>query len=132
MSITRIDKPDHSISVDVVADPNGIYEPKGDLLAWIRQTFNTSPGKFSLRTKQRDPHNYGNKERRLYDTELFSCDTMEELLLELLIKANHMSKNIMYLNTPDGDVMYALDRASGGFSVKEIIYGSEEILEREP
>jgi len=106
--------------------PSPMYNPKGKLLKWLRTVFNTKPTKYVVRTKQRDPHNTGNGQGRLYDKEVFVCNTKDELIAELLKASNHMSNDICYLTQPNGKVVYALDTASGGFSVAKIISGGEE------
>lgn len=94
-----------------------MYSPAGKLLKWLNTVFNTKPTKYVIRSKQRDPFNYGNPEGRLYDKEVFVCDSKDELIAELLIWANHMSKNVMYLTQPNGKVVYAATVASGGFTI---------------
>ena len=73
--------------------------------------------------KQRDPFNTGNKDSKLYDREVISASSITVLLEELLLWANHMSSDIMYLTTPEGKTLYARDTASGGFSVDKYILG---------
>jgi len=111
--------------VDCLEGGQPMYAPEGKLLAWLRSAFNSSPGKWSVRVKARDPHNWGNRENMLYDTEIISADSIMGLIEELLIKANHMNTGIMYLNTPEGDTIYARDTHSGGFSVDKYILGDE-------
>lgn len=96
---------------------NAMYSPTGKLLDWLKKVFNTKPTKYVIRSKQRDPFNSGNPDGRLYDRELFFCDSKDELIAELLICANHMSKNVMYLTQPNGKVVYAATAASGGFTI---------------
>lgn len=102
-----------------------MYSPKGRLLAWLRKSFNSSPGKWSIRYKQRDPVNYGNgsDDPNLHDTEILVAESIHELLEMLLLKANHMQSGIMYCNTPEGDVIYSRKEASGGFSVDKYVLG---------
>ncbi len=96
-----------------------MYSPTGKLKAWLKKVFNTKPNKYVLRTKQRDPFNYGNKEGRLYDRELIVCNTKDELIAKLLTHANRMSNDVMYLTQPNGKTVYAAKTASGGFTVDE-------------
>jgi len=110
-------------SSDCYDSKHPMYTPKGKLLAWLREVHNDSPGKYAIRKKQRDPFNTGNKDRKLYDREVITAVSINELLEELLKWANHMSSDIMYLTTPKGDTIYARDTASGGFSVDKYILG---------
>ena len=103
-----------------------MYNPQGKLLAWLKQVFNYRPTKYVVRSKQRDPHNWGNPEGRLYDKEVFVCNTKDELISTLLLSLNHMSTNVMYLTKPNGDVVYSNKIASGGFSVQKMIQGESE------
>ena len=88
---------------------DAMYNPKGRLLAWIRKVFNYHPTKYVVRSKQRDPHNWGNRENVLCDKELIVADTKDELIAKLLDSHNHMSKNICYLTYPNGKIVYDED-----------------------
>jgi hypothetical protein len=96
-----------------------MYKPTGKLLKWLRTVFNHRPNKYVVRSKARDPNNWGNKEGRLYDREMIVCDTKDELIAILLQRANHMSNNVMYLTQPNGKIVYAAKTASGGFVVDQ-------------
>jgi hypothetical protein len=121
VNMTTIDscEPNEYITIEEARSDSSspMYSPKGKLLKWLRTVFNTKPKKYVIRTKQRDPFNYGNPEGRLYDREIFVCNTKDELIAELLSCANHMSSDVMYLTQPNGKVVYAAKTASGGFKV---------------
>lgn len=105
-------------SEDAKSDsPYPQYTPQGKLLKWLRKVFNFKPSKYVVRSKQRDPYNTGNATGRLYDREVFVCNTKDELIAELLTRSNHMSSDVMYLTQPNGKVVYAAKTASGGFTV---------------
>tara|TARA_R110002110_G_scaffold10882_2_gene53347 strand:+ start:1958 stop:2320 length:363 start_codon:yes stop_codon:yes gene_type:complete len=96
-----------------------MYSPKGKLMTWLKKVFNTKPNKYVVRTKQRDPFNCGNGEGKMYDKEVYVCNTKDELIARLMQSANHMSNDVMYLTQPNGKTVYAAKTASGGFTVDE-------------
>ena len=86
-----------------------MYRPAGKLFAWIKKVFIAygHKNKYVVRSKQRDPFNWGNKENVLYDKPLFVCSTKDELIQYLLDCHNHMTKNIEYITMPGQKVIYA-------------------------
>lgn len=113
------------VPADAVEHSHCMYSPRDNMLDWLRMVFKTSKKKYELRYKSRDPYNTVNKDSLLSDSIVGTYDTKDELIERLLKSVNRMNNGIVYLVKDDKQkelqTTYALNSASGGFSVQKYI-----------